>query len=880
MKAIDGAPDTSTGGRGNQRVLSDKFLALGLVVVGLFGTFGPSTDVAMAQIAAIHSTDPLSVANDILDREFAPRFYFNPSADAVAIIRAIPLRSTLNNIGAEPVNALSIAFAPKWRLTQLSRRGRIIGHLAEPKWSPDGIHLAFIRAHGRALDIEVWDAHKHKRVYTSKCFVAPFAEGNDTPDVYYAWTDSVHIVTWAQPSECMVGDSLTLPVPTTDIPDAVDDWRTAVAKPGPHVSVVSVGSDSDARSFPRTDVWFIDVLRGKHRIVARGSFLSAVLSPDGHLLAVLDRTSFAVPRTQSALLALASYFRTRLGVIDLRSSRPPIWIAPSSSILPTTLAWSPNGLTLAAVEHDWQVDGSRSCAVVYSVRDSATTSSTCGELGSKSWATDARYLSDDIDLDNPAVSSLRWLGDGRLSVLMRTAKDTNSERADWFIIADSGRRINLTNGLSGVPQSFTIAGRRTFFAADGAAWEVGEGTPARARVALPETPDSVVGITDARSAGHDVVLRVATAAAGTRREVDVRLGTRSTMRLVARGWDSSATNGSRSSAWVAPERGEADSSSYILFDSRSRTRHRLVTIPGFARGEQLEERMLSFESLTNSQRVAKLLLPLGYDSTRRYPTIVSVYPTYGATRRLPADSVGSRRSYRISKFAYASASERLALHGFAVMSVQIALSDTAGVAGTILSESADDVLPAVDKVIRIGVADSTRLGLIGRSAGGYSVYGLLAFTTRFRAAVALAGPANLASLYGSIASLRHYPAGPFALFWLFSFETGQFSMGGPPWTRPMTYVKNSPFYSVDRIKTPVMIVQGDQDFVPLDQGETMFEALVRNGQPVELVRYWGEGHAILSYYNQVDLESKIRAWFDSHLITTNRPTSEPNKPAS
>src|ERR1051325_9076950 len=64
-------------------------------------------------------------------------------------------------------------------------------------------------------------------------------------------------------------------------------------------------------------------------------------------------------------------------------------------------------------------------------------------------------------------------------------------------------------------------------------------------------------------------------------------------------------------------------------------------------------------------------------------------------------------------------------------------------------ELANGVLPAVDKVIEMGIADANRLGIMGHSYGGYSTYGLITQTNRFQAAVALAGLSNLISSYGT-----------------------------------------------------------------------------------------------------------------------------------
>jgi dipeptidyl aminopeptidase/acylaminoacyl peptidase len=90
-------------------------------------------------------------------------------------------------------------------------------------------------------------------------------------------------------------------------------------------------------------------------------------------------------------------------------------------------------------------------------------------------------------------------------------------------------------------------------------------------------------------------------------------------------------------------------------------------------------------------------------------------------------------------------------------------------------------------------------------------------------------------------------------------------MGAPVWDAAAKYVRNSPITYADRIDTPLMIVQGDMDFVPMQDGEAMFTRLWRMGKRVEFVRYWGEGHAFSSPANIRDEWRRQLAWFATFL---------------
>src|SRR5260370_6409413 len=102
-----------------------------------------------------------------------------------------------------------------------------------------------------------------------------------------------------------------------------------------------------------------------------------------------------------------------------------------------------------------------------------------------------------------------------------------------------------------------------------------------------------------------------------------------------------------------------------------------------------------------------------------------------------------------------------------------------------MADIAKTVLPGIDRAIERGVADRERLGVMGHSYGGYSTYALIVQTTRFKAAVASAGNANLLSEYLQLGK----DGGSFGIGWA---ETGQGRMAGTPWQYRERYVENSP----------------------------------------------------------------------------------------
>jgi dipeptidyl aminopeptidase/acylaminoacyl peptidase len=101
-----------------------------------------------------------------------------------------------------------------------------------------------------------------------------------------------------------------------------------------------------------------------------------------------------------------------------------------------------------------------------------------------------------------------------------------------------------------------------------------------------------------------------------------------------------------------------------------------------------------------------------------------------------------------------------------------------------------------------------------------------------------------------------------------NLEHGQDALGGTPWEVRDRYVENSPIFYLDRVETPLLIVQASKDTaVAPFQGDEAFVDLRRLGKEVEYAKYEGEEHSpdYWSYANQADLCDRMIAWFDRYL---------------
>jgi len=264
---------------------------------------------------------------------------------------------------------------------------------------------------------------------------------------------------------------------------------------------------------------------------------------------------------------------------------------------------------------------------------------------------------------------------------------------------------------------------------------------------------------------------------------------------------------------------------------------------------------ISYTSADGRSLTAWLLLPPDYLSGTRLPMMTMVYPgtMYGAT--VPVS---------FSPFQnYFNHPQLFAALGYAVLLPSMpAPKDPAEFHA--LAPLTSGVLPAIEAVVTRGIADSDRIGVLGQSAGGFATLGLLTQTTRFRSAIASASYSNLSSLYGTFyGQYRYGDAGrpeKAQILRMLQHEKGFMGLGAPPWVEPNRYRAQSPIGGVGKIQTPLMLIHGESDFIPIQQAEEFFTALYRQDKRTILLRYHGEEHTITSRANVLDLWKRIPEW--------------------
>jgi dipeptidyl aminopeptidase/acylaminoacyl peptidase len=166
-----------------------------------------------------------------------------------------------------------------------------------------------------------------------------------------------------------------------------------------------------------------------------------------------------------------------------------------------------------------------------------------------------------------------------------------------------------------------------------------------------------------------------------------------------------------------------------------------------------------------------------------------------------------------------------------------------------------DLMAGVDDLISRGWVDPDKVGVTGGgSGGGVLTNWTVGHTTRFKAAVS----------QRSIADWRDFwHTADFTLFTPFWFR-------GAPWEQEADFKERSPITYVDKITTPLMLIEGESDMrtPPGAGGEQMFRALKYLHKTVVMVRFPGETHELSRSgkpVHRVERLQQIVAWFDKYL---------------
>lgn len=228
--------------------------------------------------------------------------------------------------------------------------------------------------------------------------------------------------------------------------------------------------------------------------------------------------------------------------------------------------------------------------------------------------------------------------------------------------------------------------------------------------------------------------------------------------------------------------------------------------------------------------------PSGYQKGRAYPTIFLIYEDFFAD-------------------TWDGLANLLNANGYVVVKPSVRFD--IGYPGEAWLKG---VTAAANKLIEMGVADSTKLGVQGTSYGGFATNLLITQTTRFKAAINVSGKVDMISFYTDSPRLgvRNVHAA----------EKSQDRVGATLWQQPQKYLANSAIMYADRITTPLLLMTGEMDGnVPAINTREMYYALRRLGKEVTWVTYAKGGHGtpLSSLDDWTDFYTRTLDWYAKYL---------------
>ena len=241
-----------------------------------------------------------------------------------------------------------------------------------------------------------------------------------------------------------------------------------------------------------------------------------------------------------------------------------------------------------------------------------------------------------------------------------------------------------------------------------------------------------------------------------------------------------------------------------------------------------------------------VVFPPNFDETKKYPTILFCE---GGPQSMVSQFWSYRWNFRImaAQGYIVVAPNRRGLPGFGKKWLEDISGDYGG-------QCMKDLLSAIDDVANEPYVDKDRLGCVGASFGGYSVYWLAGHHEgRFKCFIAHDGIFNLEQQYVETEEMW-FP---------------QWDLGGPYWEKnkvtESTYA-TSPHLFADKWDTPILCIHGEKDYrILYSQAVSAFQAARLRGVPAELLLFPDENHWVLKPQNGILWQRTYFGWLDRWL---------------
>lgn len=339
--------------------------------------------------------------------------------------------------------------------------------------------------------------------------------------------------------------------------------------------------------------------------------------------------------------------------------------------------------------------------------------------------------------------------------------------------------------------------------------------------------------------GRTIVFSATQRGRGGLFDLDVASGA---VRTIARGaWSGGLDSVTRdlthgASVMSAPDR-PGDVHVWNLASGETR---RVTTVNPQAEAFELAEfRTVTWKSSDGLEIEGLLWLPAGYKDGSRLPLVLSIHGG-------PAGVFST--GFRGINHVYAGL-------GWAVLEPNVRGSSTYGDAllrgnmKDIGGGDYRDLMTGVDHLIARGIADPNQLVLRGWSYGGILGGWTITQTDRFKAA-------SLGAMVSDWTS--EYAMG-------FNHDVRLWYIGGTPWENPDAYRRQSSFTHIANVKTPTIVLHGEQDTTDtIGQSMIFYQGLKDRGVPVRFIRFPREPHGLREPHHQRIRDTEEIAWLMKH----------------
>ncbi|MBK7968240.1 MAG: S9 family peptidase [Bacteroidetes bacterium] len=258
---------------------------------------------------------------------------------------------------------------------------------------------------------------------------------------------------------------------------------------------------------------------------------------------------------------------------------------------------------------------------------------------------------------------------------------------------------------------------------------------------------------------------------------------------------------------------------------------------------KVEQRMV--KATDGKDILTWVIYPPDFDPTKKYPALL--YCQGG-----PQSTVSQFFSYRWNF-------QLMAAQGYIVVAPNRRGLPSFGekwnrdISGDWGGQAMKDLLSAIDDVSKEPFVNKDKLGAVGASFGGYSVYWLAGnHNKRFKTFISHCGVFNLESMYGTTEEI---------FFANFDMQGSYFDK-----PTPKSYIEFNPIKFVNNWDTPILVIHNDKDFrVPISQGMEAFAAARLKNIPARFLSFPDENHWVLKPQNGIMWQRVYFDWLDKYL---------------